>query len=811
MAKEGTHINEKDIDWQGIEENPRQAKQLITKSNIFGKVDWDALREGGMTGGAGFLADRVYASVGGEPGEDAADARHNYSIAIDGLRDRLEKCKTVTEVTEVIREIRDEMNGDFVAAREAPEVKELSDKLKTLNNRMFELKREEESIMDWRKKTELDKKAEAFFEAEAEKIRAKDKRKKRISSYDLPEEARKKYNEMTEEARQDRMKQRDEFRRKNGYLDDEKLTGPPTPGWPSGEYLGFKSRGYFYEEIKELEEKRKNLYTHKATEIVLSNPLHLAWTQLGDKFEGILHYGSRRGSDAFHNHVSEARRGKYDDWGWAKKEKADADRKGQKRRIEFELKVASKTSRKGGRDVKPQSTLELKNNFNLRDVQSGNWVLNDPESAKFHVENIAMGFSDLSDMTGIPDNLLSMNGRLAMAIGARGTGNAGWKGAATANYEPVERVINLTKMKGGGSLAHEWFHAFDNLISESMTGGNISQFLTEPGSGLSSKQRKLKEKAEQLRGEAEKYGSYQRVLYERAKKEAEGAGVTFPEPGTEEDHIQRVKAAFDNLVKAMTTGDVPLKSWIYYTEDDCQKAKYNFEHNTSSFSRSIRDAGSLDRAMEIVNDRFGGNPRNAKDKKQWMIITAAYYDKKPLGGMVYAKNGKMGTSFKSRAVDLDGGRSKDYWSSTKEMAARAFAGYVDDKLRESGRLNDYLAYATTNDFYADSVWGPSYPYPEGEERKRINAAFDQVFQAVNDSGAIRKALEAGNLTGWDVEVHKSHIRKLDKELDAILEDDDAEGEETGKEKDEILEPPTGSGQTKKSFVFSNGKIWVKTA
>jgi len=97
QAKNGTHVKEMDIDWQGIEENPRQAKQLITKSNIFGKVDWDGLKETGMTGSAGFLIDRVYASVGAEPAEDNANARHNYSVAIDGLRDRLEKCRTVKE------------------------------------------------------------------------------------------------------------------------------------------------------------------------------------------------------------------------------------------------------------------------------------------------------------------------------------------------------------------------------------------------------------------------------------------------------------------------------------------------------------------------------------------------------------------------------------------------------------------------------------------------------------------------------------------------------------------------------------------
>ena len=83
---------------------------------------------------------------------------------------------------------------------------------------------------------------------------------------------------------------------------------------------------------------------------------------------------------------------------------------------------------------------------------------------------------DLSDMIGIDHKALGFNGRLAMAFGARG------RGGALAHYEPVQRVINLTKMRGGGSLGHEWFHAIDNILGEVL--GNeeavgASKFLTE--------------------------------------------------------------------------------------------------------------------------------------------------------------------------------------------------------------------------------------------------------------------------------------------------------------------------------------------
>lgn len=48
--------------------------------------------------------------------------------------------------------------------------------------------------------------------------------------------------------------------------------------------------------------------------------------------------------------------------------------------------------------------------------------------------------------------------KLAIAFGSRG------KGGALAHYEPGRKVINLTKLKGAGCLAHEFGHAFDHYL-----------------------------------------------------------------------------------------------------------------------------------------------------------------------------------------------------------------------------------------------------------------------------------------------------------------------------------------------------------
>ena len=58
--------------------------------------------------------------------------------------------------------------------------------------------------------------------------------------------------------------------------------------------------------------------------------------------------------------------------------------------------------------------------------------------------------------------------QLGLAIGARG------RSGASAHYEPNEKVINLTRNSGVGSLAHEWGHFFDHHVG----GGGHEQFLS---------------------------------------------------------------------------------------------------------------------------------------------------------------------------------------------------------------------------------------------------------------------------------------------------------------------------------------------
>ena len=110
--------------------------------------------------------------------------------------------------------------------------------------------------------------------------------------------------------------------------------------------------------------------------------------------------------------------------------------------------------------------------FPFRGVQFGNWTNQNDRQ-----ENLNMSFDafkDLAKALHIHDEDVTLGGQLAIAYGARG------HSGAVAHYEPAENVINLTKMRGAGSLGHEWGHALDNYIAQQI--GSHEMFASDGAS-----------------------------------------------------------------------------------------------------------------------------------------------------------------------------------------------------------------------------------------------------------------------------------------------------------------------------------------
>lgn len=140
---------------------------------------------------------------------------------------------------------------------------------------------------------------------------------------------------------------------------------------------------------------------------------------------------------------------------WDKVKARDNVRKADTRKKE-NLPRTGKDHRKG----KNVTAKEFMDTFGFRGVEFGKWV-SQGKGKKERQGMVNAAYDALFDLAGIlniPTDAISLNGSLGLGFGSRGHG---W---ASAHYEPDTFVINLTKPRGAGSLAHEWFHALDNYF-----------------------------------------------------------------------------------------------------------------------------------------------------------------------------------------------------------------------------------------------------------------------------------------------------------------------------------------------------------
>jgi len=645
-AKEGGHaVLSTDIDWQAIEENPREAEELISKNNLFGKTDWDKLQ-----------IDKVFAAIGPKPsGEGSAQLRQDYVIGLQTIRDRLEPCQTVAAVTAALAVIRDELDGSMLNEDESARWQDLMMAAREVSGEI-DLIRSENDEAYQRMMTE-----QYALNNIKRDIQSRERRKWK-SSPEL---------ELAHEAAERR------------YQVENANWGKVVANNKDREAALRERLSEHRAGLRDIQQQAKVRNAAECQE-------KRSWVSFGEKFANVVNYRRYNGSKAFAGHVTNAAF-KVKDWSWCDKTKESQPKKATKREVGFKLLVADNYTRVGGRNVAVQSTAELKERLGLREVQSGNWVLNDPNSARFHVEQTAAAMADLSDILGIDEQALGLGGRLAMAFGARGRGGAN---AALAHYEPVQRVINLTKMGGGGTLGHELLHALDNIIPSLVNGGEGSkeQFATD------------------------------------------NPDILPPGP---------LREAFARFRAALIDGDVAQPEWFTVTDKDRELARLNIDPRPGfalgSIAMAIKQTGNATEAVRVVRERFGKvtHQRVRKQRDAWVRIAVAYYEQGDEDGRVSLATGPAGSSFLRESQKIDAGRKKAYWGSVIEMAARAFQCYCEDKLAEKGQRNDYLSCNAANHHYDPGV----NPFPEGEEREKINAAIDALFAALRQEQVFEQAMQ----------------------------------------------------------------------
>ncbi len=415
---------------------------------------------------------------------------------------------------------------------------------------------------------------------------------------------------------------------------------------------------------------------------------------------------------------------------------------------------------------------DFKDTFGFRGVEFGNWNAQDErQTVMNHAYDALM---DLADVLGIPPKAISLNGELALAFGARGHGLTG----ARAHYERDYGVINLTKMQGAGTLAHEWFHALDHYFGRQDTKASSERMKNERGdtvlkaSSLVSGDMVSHGFSRQSKVRPEVRAAYDAVIqtmFKKAETYVEDTAKADRFVGeTREDLRQRLDALrqdlaeqkdvrywkrnnkpataeqlaeVDRIAAALLAGEFLQTDWrLVENKTRRNLASGRWTNDTleqlSAIYKAVRGRSGFD---SQGNDGFLDRIRYAMERYSQRLKMLADAQSGA------EKSRQVPTEFAMEAKSIDQGRASDYWTTPHEMAARAFQAYVEDRIAAQNARSDFLSYGTN--MVVLTPWGWRKPYPRGAEREAINKAFDQLFQTIEtregDSGNVIMASRPG--------------------------------------------------------------------
>ncbi|MFW2037431.1 PLxRFG domain-containing protein [Acinetobacter ursingii] len=394
--------------------------------------------------------------------------------------------------------------------------------------------------------------------------------------------------------------------------------------------------------------------------------------------------------------------------------------------------------------------------FGFRGVEFGNW--NNQAERQELLNDAFDGLMDLAEILNIPPAAISLNGELALAFGARGQGLSG----AKAHYEPERAVINLTKLNGAGSLAHEWWHALDHYFGR-QDGKAPSEWVTNADGSRSLKIAKHFEDMSVTSGFSYKSNvredvqeAYKQLVQTIFRKSENYIDDTVKVESFVSSARNNLKDQLDKL-RADLNRELDPKYYKRFNKAASAEQLAEFDtvaellltgtaltteirHNNNKNSRNIFSGArwsndALDKLSVIYKSVRGRSGFNAEQKgvldrlRQYMNTYA-----QRLKLLAEAQNGTekakmIPTDFAMNAKELDQGRGTDYWITTPEMTARAFQGYVEDKISQNSGYSPFLNFGPESAAIF-TPWGFKRPFPTGAERKAINEKFDTLVKSL---------------------------------------------------------------------------------
>lgn len=380
---------------------------------------------------------------------------------------------------------------------------------------------------------------------------------------------------------------------------------------------------------------------------------------------------------------------------------------------------------RAGRDIVAD---DLIGHFGFRAVEFGNWL---PQDERQQVLNMAFdSMCDLAEALNLPPKGLSFDGTLACAFGSRGRGG---KNAALAHFEPARMVINLTRMSGAGSLAHEWMHGLDWHLGKEK--GVRSAFLSEHEVNQDTAMGRL---AARMR---KRFASEDEILEAATAKARRGLSNTLswmhgqPEAVRHQlvDVLEGVYEAargtfYDQAVQVINSGmkvDAQRFSQTGFRDTGAVGWDVSLRQADVAYER-IRAKCSSRSALTKVKAKVEPNLNFMMVNLAKACTAQALIDLKVAAPKAFCagENAKPSRFF-VQASKLDKMRAGSYWATTCELFARAGAAYVSDKIEQRGHRSDYLVYGADEGRYADHAIGN--PNPTDEDRKALAEHFDELI------------------------------------------------------------------------------------
>jgi DNA repair protein RadC/inorganic pyrophosphatase len=367
------------------------------------------------------------------------------------------------------------------------------------------------------------------------------------------------------------------------------------------------------------------------------------------------------------------------DWSWLPDKDKEAEQSFQlesedepeKKEVVKEFPKLLKVIRTNGREVTDEEvTVEnLQNLFGYNSVQFGNWVKD--HEAREHVKHFIASMKDMEDILGIDIKKINETGGLNIAFGARG------KSKALAHYEPMRKIINLTKTKGDGTISHEWAHFFDHLIG----GGDPNK---EDTKGFATNAKAISPEIHKIVAELmdEIYGG----------KETKAVEFKVPD--------KKPTITFHGL-------------------DPIRIMK------SPSLTPEQKIEELVNTAQNILDKSFYVKGRTA----ELLGELIAYHAQKPISLNIHEPN-----SFYENSKAQP---NKKYYTAPHELFARAFESYIEDKCAQNGIYNNYLVSDNSAD-KENVLKRNTKVYPQGNHRQKLNKIFDRLIEKTKEAYGVAK-------------------------------------------------------------------------